>query len=164
MTNQGNSGGKATGATHAGAGTGWDAGGGGGGARDGGDKCDSPQANTDIAQPGDGGAGYTEGRHSVYDWTAGSGTSLFVINGLGEGFCGGGSGASQITDVGVGQVRKMVHGLATHGGGTGGIGYTGKGRGEDAINYTGGGGGGAGAGSVITGDGGHGIVIVRYTL
>jgi hypothetical protein len=90
---------------------------------------------------GNGGAGVVEGTTSVYDWQAGSSTTL-KINGAGSSYAGGGGGAG-----------ASSQGTASHGGGA--VGAVGT------VNT----GGGGGAHSSVTGfAGGHGIAIIRYVV
>jgi hypothetical protein len=144
--NQGNAGGNVPSTTS------WQGAGGGGGAGGvGANGVTSGTANT--GDGGDGGAGYAEGA-TVYNWTAGSGTTTFpaafkVGSGSNLEYAGGGGGGGNGSG-----------GSATHGGGAGSTG-----AGADATGYGGGGGGSARqAGAVDGGDGYQGVVIVRYAI
>ena len=104
---------------------------------------------------GHGGDGYEEGKASayqtVYDWNLADGTMVeFNIDGTGNSYAGGGGG------------------YGNDGGGAGGAGGGGTGRSTGSsrhgVDGTGGGGGGGGTHNTNypVGDGGDGIVIVRY--
>jgi len=123
------------------AGNGNSASGGGGGAGGGGG---SPSTNTS----GNGGAGV----NTVTNWGALSSVISVVNIGVGGYVGGGGAGGNGVTG-----------GTATAGGGNGGSGSTATAIGLPGIAYTGGGGGGGASNSnTVGGQGGSGIVIVRY--
>jgi hypothetical protein len=93
---------------------------------------------------GAGGTGLTEGTSVLYDWQAADGsTATAVFNGTSSSYAGGGGGGGQTTP-------------AAGGTGGGGAGGTAAGSGGNGTANTGSGGGGQG------GDGGKGVVIVRY--
>jgi hypothetical protein len=135
--NEGNDGGNATSLT----GGPDDAGGGGGGASAAGTTASGTTA-------GNGGAGYTEGA-TVYDWESGSGTvtlpASFYNGSTNSSYAGGGAAGSQVGTAGSAGV-----------GGGGAVGVDGT------ANTGGGGGGQGGAGVGPRGDGGSGVVILRF--
>ena len=104
---------------------------------------------------GTGGAGYTEGTSTVYDWTLANGTTAtFDINGTSNVYAGGGGGGAGVSQLG---------GVGGAGGGGRGAKYTDAGApAVVGTANTGGGGGGGGASGYPGAAGGSGVVIVRY--
>lgn len=114
---------------------------------------------TDVGGGGGGGGagslGQSGGTTLYYGGNGGAGVDI-NFNGISLGYSGGGGGAGY-------SVMSATGGLATHNGGNGGAGT----RGSDGTTDTGaGGGGGNGQGYVIPsgGNGGSGIVMIRYPI
>jgi len=128
-------------------------GGGGGGAGGAG----APGAGNTSASTSVGGAGVTEGSSTVYNFNGG-GTATLHVNGTGFAYCGGGGAGCQNT----------TNGWWTGAGGSGGGGQGGQNPagttsrwGASGLRFTGAGGGGSGE-DYPGGDGGHGVVFIRY--
>jgi prepilin-type N-terminal cleavage/methylation domain-containing protein len=108
---------------------------------------------------GGGGGGASSVGMSGNDTNGGNGGAGFFssISGVLTGYCGGGGGA-------IGFAIAGMEGKATHGGGDGGSGVQ---SGQNARSNSGGGGGGS-SGSVqstgLGGNGGSGVVIIRYPM
>lgn len=119
--------------------------------------------NGDLAGGGGGGGASGAGSNGVMatnkGGAGGAGVNNTYRNGTVIGYAGGGGGAGYSAT----QNNTSQGGAATHGGGAGNA----YGRGSNGVNGTGGGGGGGnglGYVNLSGGDGGTGIVVVRYPL
>lgn len=149
------------------------AGGGGGGSynnrgRDGGSGGGSGHSHTHGSPTGQG-SGTRGGNHSSHTMGGGGGASHRGGDQYGGGHQGGNGGAGTASDI-TGETRHYAGGGggSTHqhgGGGGGGLGGGGEGQGGAAREYSGGGGGGtdgsSGQGNT-GGQGGQGIVVIKY--